>query len=224
MSDFWSLLSPATVVPALPVQQVFHAAGWLALLSWCTVGFLPVEDKRWRWLVSSVFWLLFMGCWSWPLSALGMAFQTPSLLTLCLCMANAWKSIHNASPRLFYTARAVTVSAWLWLLLAILGWLLFLDTLGWLSLNLYAAGFDHLLPWLGWLCALAWLFLAYWFDLPAWHRQAAGCWLLATGLFVFTKAPSGNMWDAWLDPWLWLWANAKLIGIWWRYRARSNHS
>ena len=42
---------PATVVPELAIQQVFHATSWLALLSWCTVAFIPVSDKRWRWLV-----------------------------------------------------------------------------------------------------------------------------------------------------------------------------
>lgn len=219
-----SWLLPATLVPALSVQQVFHAAAWLALLSWCSVGFLPVQDKRWRWLVSSVFWMLLMAVWSWPLSALGMAFQTPALLTLCLCLASAWHSLRGIPVRLFYTARPVPVSIWLWLTVLAVGWLLLLDTLGLLQFSLYVAGFEPSLPWLGWLLAMAWLFLAYWFDLPAWHVQAAGCWLLATGLFVFTRAPSGNVWDAWIDPWLWLWAHAQLARSWWHQRSRSSHS
>ena len=71
---------------------------------------------------------------------------------------------------------------------------------------------------------MLWLFMAYWLDAAEWHVQACGCWLLATGLFVFTRAPDGNAWVAWLDPWLWLFAHVKLLRLWWHQRSRSNHS
>ena len=215
---------PATVVPELAIQQVFHAASWLALLSWCTVAFIPVSDKRWRWLVGFFLWTLLMSIWSEPLLALGMAFQTPALLTLCLCLGDAWQNTRSPSPRLFYAAKPVPVSLWLWWVVALMGWYLLLETFGAWPSSVYVSGFGASLPWLGWLCSLAWLLLAYALDLPAWHVRVAGCWLLATGLFVFTRAPSGNVWDAWLDPWLWLLANVKLGRYWWHQRIRSNHS
>jgi hypothetical protein len=222
MSNWIPWLLPGTLLPTLAVQQVFHMACWLVMLSWCTVAFLPVQDKRWRWLASSVFWALVLSIWSWPLFMLGMAFQTPALLTFCLCLGSAWRSVSSSSHRLFYSARPVPVSHWVWLVVSVLGGLLLLDTFG--QVSVYAYGFDPALAWLGWLCALCWLMLAYWFDLPAWHVHVAGSWLVATGLFVFTRAPSGNVWDAWLDPWLWLWAVFKLSRSWWRYRMRISHS
>jgi hypothetical protein len=145
-------------------------------------------------------------------------------MTMCLCLSSAWQQLRSHPSRLFYSARPVPVSQGLWLVVAAAGGLLLLDTFGGLSVSVYAFGFDAALAWTGWLCALIWLMLAYWFDLPVWHVQVAGSWLVATGLFVFTRAPSGNVWDAWLDPWLWLLAMTKITTYWWRQRMRSSHS
>ena len=50
MNDWLPWLSNTSPLPALAVQQLFHAVGWLALLSWASVSFVPVQDRRWRWL------------------------------------------------------------------------------------------------------------------------------------------------------------------------------
>jgi hypothetical protein len=54
--------------------------------------------------------------------------------------------------------------------------------------------------------------------------EAATCWLVATGLFVATHAPTGNVWDAWLDPGLWLFAHYQWIRHGGFHRTRINHS
>jgi len=214
----------ATVLPALEVQQICHATVWLVLLCWCSVAFLPVQDRRWRWMVCGMFWTLVMVSWSWPLSALGLAFQTPSLLTLCLCLGVAWRDIRQLPERLIYSNPPAKVSVWIWLILSLTGWLLVLDSFGQLPWDLYPLGFEHNILWLGWSMAMLWLLIAYLLGNADWQAQAAGCWLLATGLFVLTHGPSGNAWDAWLDPWLWLYAQAKLINVWRFQRSLINHS
>lgn len=224
MNDWLPWLSNTSPLPTLAVQQLFHAANWLALLSWASVSFVPVQDRRWRWLVCTAFWTLMMLCWDGLLSGLGLAFQTPGLLTLCLCLSAAWRDTRSTPARLFYTTRPAPVSALVWVLLAAIGWLLLTDNFGLLPLDIYPIGFSPGIVWFAWSLAMLWLFLAYWLDTAEWHVQAAGCWLLATGLFVFTRAPDGNAWNAWLDPWLWLFAHAKLLQLWWHQRSRSNHS
>ncbi|MSQ66537.1 MAG: hypothetical protein EXR37_09535 [Limnohabitans sp.] len=224
MNTWLPWLSATSLLPALPVQQLFHTFGWLALLSWYSVAFVPVQDRRWRWLVCSLFWGLLMLCWGGLLSALGLAFQSPGLLTLCLCLLAAWRDMRSTPHRLFYATRPAEAGAWLWLIITLTGWLLLLDAFGQLPADLYPSGFSLGIVWFAWSTAMLWLLLAYWLDAEEWQVQAAGCWLLATGLFVFTRAPSGNAWDAWLDPWLWLFAHAKLLRLWWFQRMRSSHS
>lgn len=224
MNDWLPWLSNTSPLPSLQTQQLFHAVGWLALLSWTSVSFVPVQDRRWRWLVCTAFWTVMLLCWDGLLSALGLVFQTPGVLTLCLCVLAAWRDSRSTPARLFYTTRPAPVSALVWITLAALGWLLLLDNFGQLPLDIYPMGFSVGIVWFAWALAMLWLFVAYWLDAAEWHVQAAGCWLLATGLFVFTRAPDGNAWDAWLDPWLWLFAHAKLLRLWRLQRMRSNHS
>ena len=111
MNDWLPWLSNTSPLPALAVQQLFHAAGWLALLSWASVSFVPVQDRRWRWLVCTVFWTVMMLSWDGLLSGLGLAFQTPGLLTLCLCVSAAWRDTRSSPSRLFYTTRPTPVRA-----------------------------------------------------------------------------------------------------------------
>ena len=45
--------------------------------------------------------------------------------------------------------------------------------------------------------------------------------LLALLGFSATRLPTGNFWDAMLDPWLWLWSIGRLLGfVYQRFRAR----
>ena len=224
MNHWLPWLSDTSPLPGLLVQQLFHAVGWLALLTWCSVAFVPVQDRRWRWLVCSVSWAVLLFVCDEILSGLGLAFQTPSLLTLCLCVAAAWRDIRGTPTRLFYTTRPAEVSPMVWVCITAIGWLLVLDAFGQLPVALYPLGFSPTLVWLAWLACMLWLLIAYLLVAEEWHVQAAGCWLLASAVFVFTRAPSGNAWDAWLDPWLWLFANAKLARMAWLQRSRNNHS
>ncbi|NVO07899.1 MAG: hypothetical protein HXX19_19130, partial [Rhodoferax sp.] len=97
-------------------------------------------------------------------------------------------------------------SLW-WLLGAVLlGYGLLLDAFAVLPLQLYAAGFGPLL--------LAGLLLA---SLLPWvvGRKARCPWAwvapVALVLFALTRLPTGNVWDALLDPWLWVLLHIALL-------------
>jgi hypothetical protein len=90
----------------------------------------------------------------------------------------------------------------------LLGWLLMADMLAWLPLtaSVYAWGFSPsavvvlsvlaVLPWLVWGAKLV-------LPQPA-GMSPLGLLVLVLTAFVFTRLPSGNVWDALLDPWLWV--------------------
>ena len=217
-------LNASLLLPPLAVQQFFHAVIWLAVLSWLGVQCLPSYDRRWRWVICSTAALLVLLVWQSVLPALGMVFQTPSLMTLCACLAVAWSDIKGPSARLFGNHTDMRLSPWLWFAVVLVGWCLLLDAFGMLPWDIYSLGFDHQLLWSAWWLSGFWITIAYLLSLPDWHARAATCWLLATGLFVATHAPSGNVWDAWLDPGLWLFAHYQWITYGWLQRTRSNHS
>jgi hypothetical protein len=88
----------------------------------------------------------------------------------------------------------------------VLGWVLLLDALAWLPISLYAWGFSPLA------LAGAALSAAFFWALAGGTRagnQPGWPWLAALPLFVLplfvlTRLPSGNLWEALIDPWLWL--------------------
>ena len=81
----------------------------------------------------------------------------------------------------------------------LVGWALLLDTFALLPMQLYAWGFSPvavalvvfgaLLPWLA-----------------GRSPRHSRWWMLPVALLVFVavRLPSGNVWDAVLDPWLWV--------------------
>ena len=85
--------------------------------------------------------------------------------------------------------------------MALLGWVLLLDTFAWWPLSLYAWGFGP--QALGWVALASLLPMV----LGGWRLSAAGYALpLVLLWFVALRLPTGNVWDAVLDPWLWVWA------------------
>lgn len=83
----------------------------------------------------------------------------------------------------------------------ILGWVLLGDMLALWPVSIYAWGFST--GALALVCALAFV----WWCLGGSRVETQVLTLalfLVLILFVVTRLPSGNLWDALLDPWLWL--------------------
>ncbi len=220
------LMWHAFALPALEVQQLLHAATWVAVLSWASVRLLSPLLGRAAWLLCSLTWVLLLAWWKTPLMALGLAFQTPSLLTLCLCVVAAWSDLQTPERQIFSSPATVQAPSVAWGLVVVLGWLLMLDTWGRLPMDLYLWGFASEARWWAWGLAGVWMLWAGFQErlTASWHGRAASCLLMAVALFVVTHAPTGNAWDAVLDPGLWLFAHVQLWRTWASQRTRINHS
>lgn len=188
----------APALPPLGLMQVWLPLGWAVVLAALVLVVISRLTRHrgvvWGLPLLVALWTLLPGDWS-PAYWLGLAFQAPSVLMVLLC---AWWGgrVLRGVPGVARPAKPMAV-----LLLAalVLGWLLLLDTLAQLPVALYALGFDA--PAVAVVALLTVLPL-----LQAGAAQRVSTWMapLAVLLFVLLRLPTGNVWDAVLDPWLWL--------------------
>lgn len=102
------------------------------------------------------------------------------------------------------------------LVLTVLGVVLYLDAFGVLALGLYYRGFDaDAAAVLACISALA-AALAYYFRFAV---SGGAALMSAVVLFSLARLPTGNLWDALLDPLLWAWALGSVIVAAMRYHA-----
>ena len=141
-----------------------------------------------------------------PAYWLGLAFQTPSLTSAVICLtwflSCARREAEPGIPMAPPLARRLTM---LGATGFVLGWVLLLDTLAWLPVSVYAWGFGSAA-----LGAVAVFATLLWVDAgtAGVNRMAPGLvgpllMLCVLILFVLTRLPTGNLWDALIDPWLW---------------------
>ena len=133
-----------------------------------------------------------------PAYWLGLSFQTPSLMSGLICLVWALGRLRqdagHIAPVLVEQPKALKILS---LLGVVLGWVLLLDTLAWFSVSVYAWGFSAAaVVLLVMLAALGWLLSGN----TAVNRLCLG----VLALFVLTRLPTGNVWDALIDPWLWV--------------------
>ena len=152
-----------------------------------------------------VAWALWPGPAS-PVYWLGLAFQIPSLMGTLI--AGVWFFSNLRHPADLLSASTVVAPTSLKILIGlgvVLGWVLLLDTLAWWPVSVYAWGFSPaVLVAVAVLTALVW---GLWggtgqSGAPVDWRSFAVV-LVVLILFIVTRLPTGNLWDALLDPWLW---------------------
>ncbi len=88
-----------------------------------------------------------------------------------------------------------------------LGYALLLDTFAMLPWEMYSWGFSPaLLLVLLALCQLPWVLRGWSAGPEAWPCASPGMWIAPVALLLFaaTRLPTGNLWDAVLDPIVWL--------------------
>ncbi len=209
----WLTQLLATDTPVLPsalVMQIWLHLGWSVVLA-CVGAHLvgrwrpgrPGKLDGWQWGAA-----LGLGLWCWvpgpysPAYWLGLAFQAPSIAAVLLCdgllrsrffATRVGDSINERHNRV---ALALAVSG------VLVGWALLLDSLALLPVQLYAWGFSPAAVGLVMVAALIpWLVGAG--PHPSGRSRV---WILPVAVLVFVvwRLPSGNVWDAVLDPWLWL--------------------
>ena len=206
----------APLVPGLEAQALARPLLWALTLGgavhWLARGCSP--RGRQAALVLVLLWLALPGSASlayW----LAQAFQMPSLSSAALGLAYLWR-VWRGPPRAgagdgVRAATACQLMHSLRWLAVLLGWLLLLDLLALLPLSLYGLGFGT--PALGVAVSLLLLFWLRWGAAPAaWPWLALAAVVLL--LFVLTRWPSGNLWDALLDPLLWLGLQLRWLWAW----------
>ncbi len=196
-------------LPELSLQLVYARLAWALVLAALVCGLWP---SGWRLprralggiVLGSLLLMALPGAAS-PAWHLGLAFQYPSALLAGLCAVTLRARWQGASSRLPVTAMTPPLAA----LLAAGGVLLYLDAIGLLAGGYYYAAFGPgMAPLLAMLLAAGCAACV----VRGRSRQQAGAALGAILLFSLARLPTGNLWDALLDPLLWGWAWCALAG------------
>jgi hypothetical protein len=192
-------------LPDLALQIVYGKVAWAlvlgALLLALAARLVPGSARRhWRAVAAGTVVLALLPAeWS-PAWWLTLAFQYPSGLLAGCALVSFEAHRQGKAPR-FLLPLAVALP------LTLIGAILYLDTFGVLALGLYYGGFGPGAPLLG-CAAIAACAFAIWRGHAVQPALA-----LVTGLLLYAllRLPTGNLWDALLDPLLWAWALASAI-------------
>jgi hypothetical protein len=205
----------SALLPTAGLLRLYLPASWGLVLVSLLAGASGAWPKRVRWAAMGVLavWCFVPGPAS-PTFWLGLAFQMPSISMVLLCGWLLVKQLLPAEPAVSSVGHKPRTST---LVLAAggvaLGWLLLLDTFALLPFQLYAWGFGPAASTL----ALAVLLLPWVFAGAGRSTRV----LLAVApvsvlLFVATRLPNGNVWNALLDPWLWAALHVLLVKRLWQ--------
>lgn len=214
----WLGQQASSFTPVLPDALVLR---WAMPLFWAMMlAFLGLYGARrikppgktgvpaWV-LAAGALWCFLPGPWA-PTYWLGLAFQLPSLMTMALCLCGL--AGHEPGPAEGRSKVAIGLP----LAGLMLGWVLLLDTFGLLPFAVYRLGFGSAA-----LAVAALLAMGFWVGLGAWAKpgeagralplRLPGLLWLVLALYVLTRLPTGNVFDALIDPWLWAWLHVWLV-------------
>ena len=223
MGFHWPWEASASITPSLSMLSIGMHLGWALTLGAGAVFLLRTATITTRRIVALLIALLCLLPNEWsPSWWLGLAFQTPSLTLQGLCGLYLYQHLKvqagTTMPLTDSTTPAVHARWPLSLLLVaiVAGWVLALDTFEFFDLALYAIGFT---PY----AVLAALFFACLLQLISarsghaqstrHYRELAAIVLIATLAHLLLRLPTGNLWDALLDPWLWVIAHGLAIYV-----------
>lgn len=204
------------LLPAQALKLVEMHVGWTLAIA-ATWVFLLRAFPAWLRVAGVVLIIAanFLPAEQTPSWWLGLAFQIPSFTFQGLCalyLYRTWRQRHASTM-----ARLSAHARWpngLLILAAILGWVLLLDLFAMFNVSLYAIGFsgNSVLA-----CLLLAAILQLWSQRSD-HakgsqtlRDCAAVIVGAMALHLFFRLPTGNAWDALIDPWLWLGAQTLLL-------------
>lgn len=211
----WWLNLAAAELPVLPDplwMRTGMALGWATVLAFLGAGLAARCRLGWRRLLAGglALWALIPGVFSvtyW----LGLAFHAPSISAVLVCGVCLKSQLWPVSASL-QRSQSAGIARWWWAGAGVLmGYLLVFDTFAQMPLQLYAWGFrTQTVVLLLFLASLPWMLCG--------ARCGRSAWLvpLALLVFVLTRLPTGNVWDALIDPWLWVGLQLLLLQAGWR--------
>ncbi len=191
-------------LPWLGVQTAYATLAWAIVLAAAMLA-VWAWRRRVRPAIAMVVMVMSVLACALPGSAspdywLMLAFNLPSPLLVFLCAMTLPANARNLDGhRVMPTGLAAG--------LALTGALLYSDSVGWIHLGLYVRGFGGEAAFAGLVVGAA-AVLAIATGLA---RGTAFAVLGALALFALWRLPSGNVWDALLDPLLWLWSVFSLV-------------
>lgn len=188
-------------LPEPAAQFLFSRIAWAVVLCACVAAAAgrrgaAFPRRRLAWLgIAAVLLQALPGAWS-PAHWLGLAFQSPSPLTVALCtvvLRRQWLG-RPSTGVLPLPLAAVLAAAGAWL---------YLDAVGGSAIGAYYLGFGPVAAPLVALVLASTCVLAMVRGVAV---EAAAAVFAATIAFMVVRLPTGNLWDALLDPFLWAWA------------------
>lgn len=217
----WPWEVSASITPSLSALSFGMHLGWALALGAGAVFLLRALNRATRRSIALLIVLLCLLPNEWsPSWWLGLAFQTPSLTLQGLCGLYLYRQLFlpaGTAVPLPNSSSPTVQTPWplgLLMVAIIAGWVFALDTFAFFDIALYAIGFT---PY----ATLAALFFACLLQLISarskhaqaarHYRELAAIVLIAIAVHLLLRLPTGNMWDALLDPWLWLIANGLAI-------------
>jgi hypothetical protein len=191
-------------LPDLGLQFIYGRLAWGIVLAALVVALWPrrlaLSGRAIALLLAGMVALQALPAAASPTYWLALAFQLPSGMLVGLCLAKLYL------PR---EAGNSVMPLKLAMLIAAAGIVLYIDAIGLISIGFYYWGFGpYAAPLFALLLAAGSAAAIARGKLPA----PAFALLVAMMSFSILRLPTGNIWDALLDPLLWGWALAALAG------------
>jgi hypothetical protein len=215
MFDLASLI-PSGLTPSLTMASMDRHLGWALTLTAVTLFVLQRAPQIVRFGIGAAVFLIALAPTKWSMSHwLGLAYQTPSLVTQGMALIYLLRVL--LARGIGSRGQVSTDDNWplsIFLVGSAVGWILVLDTFAIFPISLYAFGYSKEVAILGLSLASAFWLVSMRRSDPHGGRRARDLAIvlaLAIAIHTFTRLPSGNAWDAMLDPWLWLVAQGALL-------------
>ena len=188
------------ILPELALQIVYGKVAWSVVLAALASALWPAAWRLTRPVVALMLALpaaamLLPGAAS-PAYWLVLAFQWPSGMLVGLCLLSLMQVWQGGRAQLWLPP-AMSAA------LALAGAALYLDAVGLLSRGFYFWGFTEVQAPLAGLVLLG---ACAWAALMNLARPHALALLGALASYAVLRLPTGNVWDAVLDPFVWAWA------------------
>ena len=205
-------------LPELEWQIIYGRFAWAVVLAASATALWP---RAWRLSRTGVFLLLACALLLQVLPNaisltywLGLVFQWPSGVLVGLCLVRLHSAWHGKPDNPAMTPGLAAI-------IALAGGALYLDAIGWISQGFYYWGFGPKdAPLLVLILAVACSVTA----VGGHARPQALALLAAVSIFAVLRLPTGNVWDALLDPLLWGWALVSLASGYGRWIVRRRRT
>lgn len=216
-----SWLNAPAALPSASLTAAWMHLGWSLVLAWLGAWIAAwIGARVWagnttaqqRSMVSAA---LLLAAWAWvpgPWGAsywLGLAFQGTSVLTAALVAMGLWRLWRGTNAGMQWMS-GYSVGA------IVLGWILLLDSFAVWPVSLYSLGFE---PGTVAACVMVMVLLPLAVGGRAMASNGWRLLLLVLCTYVVLRLPSGNVWDALLDPWAWVALQVGAIAQWLQRRS-----